>query len=277
MKFIELILATVALVAGVTAVFFSGIGFSSSPVPQEPSRHALLNPNPFALRGSAFGSLFSRLAEDDIDRVWHVGLEGEIHSAGNGWLARAREEKSRRTNPKPPGGAHATAIRRDLRQMLVNAFLLDPGSYTIYEALYLFLTSMDGIDQAEGEQRAGELSEFAIHWISGETEDPEPWLTAAAASINLHLSLGHSDSGPHRARTRPANDESLISNAAACLNRFDALWAESGAEGRRDLLSEERRNEINERRAFLGRLVAAWQKREKTQPHGTEAPSLDGK
>jgi len=149
MKFIELILATVALVAGVTAVFFSGIGFSSSPVPQEPSRHALLNPNPFALRGSAFGSLFSRLAEDDIDRVWHVGLEGEIHSAGNGWLARAREEKSRRTNPKPPGGAHATAIRRDLRQMLVNAFLLDPGSYTHIRGAVSF-PYLNGRDRSGG-------------------------------------------------------------------------------------------------------------------------------
>lgn len=256
------ILATVALVVGVTAVFLSGISPSSSPVPQQHSRHALLNPNPFSLRGSAFGSLFSRLAEDDIDRVWHVGLEGEIHSIGVGWLARAREEKSRRNNPTPPGGAHLIAIRRDLRKMLVNAFLLDPGSYTIYEALYLFLTSMDGIDQEKGQQRADELSKFALHWISSENEDPEPWLTASAASINLHLSTTQSGSIPHRAPASPAHEETQILNAAACLNRFDALWVESGAQGRLDLLSDERRNEIEERREFLGRLVAAWQKQE---------------
>lgn len=272
MRSIEPILATVALAVGVAAVFFSGIGFPSSPVAQELPRHAILNPNPFALRGSAFGSLLSRLAEDDIDKIWHLGLEGGIHSGGDGWLAWAREEKSRRTNPSPPGGTHAAAIRRDLRQMLVNAFLLDPGSFTIYEALYLFLTSMDAIDQAEGARFADELSEFTLHWISGETEDPEPWLTAAAASINLHLSAGHSAGEPDPVRSLPAKDESGISNAAACLNRFDVLWAESRAAGRCDLLSAERRNEINERRAFLGRLVAAWQKREKEQEQGTETP-----
>ena len=276
MKSIEPILATVALAAGIAAVGLSGIGFPSSPVAQEPPRHAILDPNPFALRGSAFGSLFSRLAEDDIDKVWHLGLEGGIHSAGDGWLAWAREEKSRRTNPSPPGGTHAAAIRRDLRQMLVNAFLLDPGSYTIYEALYLFLTSMDAIGQVEGSQLADELSEFTLHWISGETEDPEPWLTAAAASINLHLSASHSASATNRVRPLPAKGESRISNAAACLNRFDALRAKSRAAGRWDLLSEERRNEINERRAFLGRLLAAWQKREKAVPHATEGRSLPG-
>ena len=147
MKYNEIILAVVALTVGATAVFSSGICFPPSPEQREHSRHDLLNLNPFALRGSAFGSLFSRLAEDDIDKVWHVGIEGETHPSGDGWVARAREQKSQRTNPKPLGGAHTAAIRRDLRQMLVNAFLLDPGSYTIYEALYLFLTSMDGADQ----------------------------------------------------------------------------------------------------------------------------------
>ena len=274
MKYNEIILAVVVLMVGATAVFSSGICFPPSPEQREHSRHALLNPNPFALRGSAFGSLFSRLAEDDIDKVWHVGIEGETHPSGDGWVARAREQKSQRTNPKPLGGAHTAAIRRDLRQMLVNAFLLDPGSYTIYEALYLFLTSMDGADQEEVGQRADELSEFALLWVSAETEDPEPWLTAAAASINLHLSAARVADGSDRSRNHQPNEESWISKAANCLNQFDALRADSVSGGRWYLLSDERRKEINERRDFLGRLVAAWQAREKAESRSAEAPSL---
>ena len=202
--------------------------------------------NPFAIRGSGYGKMLSRFAEQDIDRAWHIGLEGEDHSDSSTLHGRFRLFKSTRTSSVPLSASHLRHIRTDIRRKLYEAFLLDPTNYTTYDALHFFLTAMSDIP---GETFSSETTAAAsLVWevAAREDEDPEPWLTAAVAMMNLDLEFDHS---PVPSLTEPE----LHHRIKEALRSFDRLREQSLADGRWSELSNQRRTEIEARRDFLGR------------------------
>lgn len=202
--------------------------------------------NPFAIRGSGYGKMLSRLSEQDIDRAWHIGLEGEDHSDASTWQGRYRMVKSTRTSSVPLSASHLRHIRTDIRRKLYQAFLLDPTNYTTYDALHFFLTAMSDIPE---ETLFPEIAAAAfLVWgvAAREEEDPEPWLTAAVAMMNLDLEF---DDTPVPSLTK----SELHHRIKDALKSFDRLKNESLADGRWSELSSQRRAEIEARRNFLGK------------------------
>ncbi len=235
--------------------------------------------NPFAVQGSAYGKLLARLAETTIDRVWHLGVEqivphymsGENHhhghreeeaaagspapreesllKAGKHWIQDRVVAQHTRTNEKSMSEAHLATVYRDIEGMLLRSFKFDPTHYGAYDSYHLFLTISEFGGTPVANEQAKRVALAAIGAARKETEDPEPWLTAAAAGMNLFLM----DSAPYTIKNEPIPLEMLRkyrNEIGHCLQRFTEIQAESERLGIWQNLSMERQMEIAERARF---------------------------
>jgi hypothetical protein len=230
-------------------------GFVSLNNDATPVRHSH---NAFAVQGSAYGKLLARLSETTIDRVWHLGVEQvvphymsgieheEDHSSpkeagqpapaaatkaslekprpplqsGKRWFQDRVIAQHHRTNPNGLTDRHLATVYRDIEEMLLRSFKLDPTHYGA--AAYQ------------------------------ETEDPEPWLTAAAAGMNLYLM----DAAPYTKKNQTIPIEIVKEyreKIGYCLAKFDEVQQMAEANGNWDRLSTERQMEIAERNLFSKR------------------------
>ncbi len=270
---------------------------------QDAQRHSR---NPFAVQRSAYGKLLARLSETTIDRVWHLGVEqivphymsGKPHhhpasiktpktaptaphdslpplKAGKHWINERVVAQHTRTNEVGVSKAHHLAICRDIEEMLLRSFKLDPTHYGAYDSYHLFLTTYDFGGNPMAVEQAKRIALAAIASAEAETEDPEPWLTAAAAAMNLYLM----DATPYTVKDEPLPLELLKhyhDKVGHCLERFAAIQAESERLGIWENLSTERQMEIAGRHLFAKRTFAQFEpliaRAEKRQA-GEDAPA----
>lgn len=263
------------IVLGVVLVGFG----QSSLVSRNALRHSH---NTFAVQGSAYGKLLTRLSETTIDRVWHLGVEqivphymtGEspatAHShdkpkgpapvakreapieAGKHWINQRVVAQHTRTNKHSLSDAHLATVYRDIEEMLLRSFKLDPTHYGAYDSYHLFLTTTDFGGTPMANEQARKIAAVVMNAVRNETEDPEPWLTAATAGMNLFMM----ESAPYAAKNERIPLEILRKyrdDIAYCLKRFDEIQARSEKAGNWALLSQERQREIIERDLFLSR------------------------
>lgn len=242
--------------------------------------------NAFALQGSAYGKLLARLAETTIDRVWHLGVEqivphymsGESHGAahaakadpspvsapprdesplqaGKHWIQARVVAQHTRTNEKSLSKAHLATVYRDIERMLLRSFKLDPTHYGAYDSYHLFLTISEFGGTPIANEQAKRVALYAMQAARNETEDPEPWLTAAAAGMNLYLM----ESAPYTIKNEPIPLDMLKkyrNDIGYALQRFTEIQAESERLGIWQNLSMERQMEIAERALFGKRTFA---------------------
>lgn len=245
------------------------------------SRDALKHSrNTFAVQGSAYGKLLTRLSETTIDRVWHLGVEQVVphymtgespataHThemspapaakhetpieAGKHWINKRVVAQHTRTNARSLSEAHLATVYRDIEEMLLRSFKLDPTHYGAYDSYHLFLTTTDFGGTPMANEQARKIAQVAMDAARGETEDPEPWLTAAAAGLNLFLM----DSAPYVAGEQRIPLDMLKhyrEQIAHCLGQFSEIQARSEELGNWQNLSLDRQREISERNLFLGR------------------------
>lgn len=239
--------------------------------------------NPFAVQQSAYGKLLARLGETTIDRVWHLGVEqivphymsglphgvaakvdssgvpissplaaGTPIKKGKRWIQDRVIAQHSRTNPNSLTPAHLATVYRDIEGMLLRSFKLDPTHYGAYDSYHLFLTTSDFGGTPTANQQAMKIAQIAIATAEAENEDPEPWLTAAAAGMNLYLM----ESAPYNIKSEPVPLEllkhyrNLIGHT---LQRFDEVQTRSEQAGVWQNLSMERQMEIAERALFAKR------------------------
>lgn len=270
------------------------------------------NQNPLAVQGSAYGKLLARLSETTIDRVWHLGVEeivphylsgdaahadgsapaapadsavgavaemkrkaadGSLLAQGKAWFNARVVAQHSRTNPNSLNQSHLAAVHRDIERMLLRSFKLDPTHYGAYDSYHLFLTTYDFGGNPHVRGRAEEIAKISIAHAFRETEDPEPWLTAAAAAMNLYLM----DATPYQEAGQPLPLELLKKHrnqVGHCLERFDALQAASERSGVWENLSLERQMEIAERSLFAKRTFKQFDVMiARIEQQGPEAPA----
>ncbi len=239
--------------------------------------------NAFAIQRSAYGKLLARLSETTIDRVWHLGVEqivphymsGDAHNVahlkklhkdvpsgplphetpiafGKRWINERVVAQHTRTNPNCMSDAHLHTVYREIEEMLLRSFKLDPTHYGAYDSYHLFLTTTDFGGNPMANEQARKVGMAAIEAAKVENEDPEPWLTAATAGMNLFLL----ESAPFTVRNESIPVEILKrykDHIAFCLKRFDEIQAQSEKVGNWGRLSQVRQREITERSLFISR------------------------
>lgn len=171
---------------------------------------------------------------------------------GKRWIQDRVIAQHHRTNPNSLNERHLATVYRDIEEMLLRSFKLDPTHYGAYDSYHLFLTTHDFGGTPEANQQAAKVAQVAIAAAFHEGEDPEPWLTAAAAGMNLYLM----DAAPYMKKGEPIPLEVLKEyreKIGYCLAKFEEIQAKSEASGIWENLSLERQMEISERNNFAKR------------------------
>lgn len=171
---------------------------------------------------------------------------------GKRWFQDRVIAQHHRTNPNCLSERHLATVYGDIEAMLLRSFKLDPTHYGAYDSYHLFLTTHDFGGTPEANEQAVRVANAAIAAAFQENEDPEPWLTAAAAGMNLYLM----DAAPYMQKGEmiPLGIlKDYREKIGYCLTKFEAIQAQSEKVGNWDRLSTERQMEIAERNLFAKR------------------------
>ncbi|GEM_PF-478877 len=171
---------------------------------------------------------------------------------GKRWIQGRVIAQHTRTNPNSLNQQHLNTVYKDIERLLLRSFKMDPTHYGAYDSYHLFLTTYNfGGNPAHTEQ-ARRIAAVAMSAVRNENEDPEPWLTAAAAGMNLYLM----DAAPYMEKSETIPLDILTKyrgQIGYCLAKFDELQARSEKEGNWERLSMDRQMEIAERSRFVSR------------------------
>ncbi|MEM6277915.1 MAG: hypothetical protein AAF733_00450 [Verrucomicrobiota bacterium] len=240
--------------------------------------------NPFGIYRSAYGKLLARLGETTIDRIWHLGVEqivphymsgdkaittsteasesdGALAEAtpakplvesAKAWLQKRVVSQHSRTNPYALSSSHRERVHKDLENLMRRSYRLDPTHYGAYNSYNLFITHQEFGGTADSRELAKTLAEDTIRLIEQEDEDPEVFLTAASASMNLFL-LETEDARISGSQIQLATLQKYREQIAGFLTRFETLQTNAEDSGDWDYLSMDRQVEIAHRYRFTKR------------------------
>lgn len=198
---------------------------------------------------------------------------------GKHWFQERVIAQHHRTNPRSLNERHLATVHKDIERMLLRSFKLDPTHYGAYDSYHLFLTTHDFGGSPAAREQAVRVAQTAIAAAFQENEDPEPWLTAAAAGMNLYLM----DAGPYMQNGSTIPLEILREyreKIGFCLQRFDEIQVAAEKRGNWERLSLERQMEISERSLFAKRTFKQFEvmiARAEAKNGETEGPDVAGK
>ncbi|MDF1861850.1 MAG: hypothetical protein P1U87_16650, partial [Verrucomicrobiales bacterium] len=184
------------------------------------------------------------------------GKEAEEHLSfidrSKKYLHEFNQIKYTRTNPKSMNEAHLAWAKKEVEKQLLHSYKMDPLHYGAYNSYHLFLTvhEFGGTDATR--ERAKLIAQITMQEALKENEDPEPYVTAAAAMLNLFFM----ENGTHmeNGTKMPLEDLKRFRNDIQhCLGRFKELYEGALENGVWDNLSRERQLEIASRIRFSNR------------------------
>jgi len=171
---------------------------------------------------------------------------------GKQWIHHRVIGQYQRTNRHATSPAHLASIYRRIESMLLRSFKFDPTHYGAYDSYHLFLTTSDFGGTPIATEQTKRIAHIAINAAEHENEDPEPWLTAAAAFMNLYLV----ETAPYNIKSEPIPFDIVKryrDDIGHCLQRFAEIQAESERVGNWQMLSQARQMEISGRNLFAKR------------------------
>ncbi len=268
----------------IISVFLIGAGTAISRTALRQVDFSSYEMNTFAVRQSGYGMLVARLSQDTVNRIWHSGVEsgdhddskcsnpdhhhGEDEGHGNhsgegssftsmlegvhNQLESLSHAKGARTSRYALSERHKRQTAKGIESTLRRSYRMDPTNYGVYNAYYLFLTIHDLGATESDKRKAKLLSEHTIAQAYRETENPEAWLTAASASLNLFFT----EQGQKKLTGTEFTENELKkyrNQLAGCLSNFSRLMQLREQNGTWDLISEVRRVEMLERARFAGK------------------------
>ncbi len=166
--------------------------------------------------------------------------------------------KTTRTNKYGISKRHKLAMSKKIERSLRNSHLMDPTNYGVYNSYYLFLTAHELGATEEGIQRGREISQDTIAMAFEEKENPEAFLTAASAALNVFFA----EQGEMRKTGRTLSRDRIASHGKTvndCLVGYNKLREKREKDGTWVMIPEQRRLEIQERARFANRTSEQFQ------------------
>tara|TARA_R110000850_G_scaffold130654_3_gene251232 strand:- start:406 stop:1467 length:1062 start_codon:yes stop_codon:yes gene_type:complete len=166
-----------------------------------------------------------------------------------GWFSDIKSAKYTRTNPYSLSEQHRLVVAKDIEEMLLRSYKMDPAHYGVYNSYHLFLTihAFGGTEKSRA--HAEVIANATIAEVFRETEDPEPWLTAASAYSYLYQFRIED----YLVAGKPVPIEILKEFRAKighCLQQFKELQQAAEESGSWANLSPDRQYEISDRARF---------------------------
>lgn len=183
------------------------------------------------------------------------GSEGKA-AVSEGWLADSVDwlhdlsfKRYDRTNPHSISPRHKLAITQEIADMLLRGYKMDPTDYGVYDGYFLFLTIHEFGGTPEMKEHARLVSRITVDAARDELEDPQPWLTAAGALLNLYF-LDQADLKAKGQEAPVKMIEDYRQHMAYLLNQYAVVREKAKAEGRWEAISEARRDAMRDRERF---------------------------
>lgn len=183
------------------------------------------------------------------------GSEGKA-TMSEGWLADSVDwlhdlsfKRYDRTNPHSISERHKLAITQDIADMMLRGYKMDPTDYGVYDGYFLFLTIHEFGGTPEMKEHARLVSRITVDAARDELEDPQPWLTAAGALLNLYF-LDQADLKAKGQEAPVKMIEDYRQHMAYLLNQYAVVREKAKAEGRWEAISEARRDAMRDRERF---------------------------
>ena len=170
-----------------------------------------------------------------------------------GYLQGMKLAKYARTNPYSLSTAHRAQVAQDIQQMLLRSYNMDPTHYGAYSSYHLFLTTHEFGGTKATRAHAKQIAQITMEAVRTESENPEPWITAAAAAMNLY----QLDTEKYVVAGKPIPIEILREyrdKVGYCIYQFDTLFLNATENGNWDNLSTERQYEIATRARFMNNI-----------------------
>lgn len=193
---------------------------------------------------------------DHGDHADHSADAAKPAAAAPGWVAEAREwmhdlgiARYNRNSPFAVTRAHQQAVAADIEKMLLRSYKMDPTDYGVYNGYFLFLTIHEFGGTPAKREHARTISRMTIAEAMKESTDPQPWLTAAMAIMNLFF-MEQEDLRKKGQEPPVAMLEEFSQRMDYTLHRFNVLREEAKVAGRWETISEERRESMRERERF---------------------------
>ncbi len=179
-----------------------------------------------------------------------------VNDADAGWLATSKEwlrdlraAAYDRTSPFAVSEAHQKAVAADIENMLLRAYKMDPTDFGVYNGYFLFLTIHELRATPVAKDHARLISRMTVSEAMKEEIDPQPWLTACMATLNLFF-LDQQEYGEREEPLPVALLEEFKQQMVYCLHRYELARELAKSEGRWELISEQRRESMRERERF---------------------------
>ncbi len=246
----------------------------------------MFEPNVGGLKGSAYGKVLGKMVQGDISFYYHRGTSHEhnhalgeecaecdahselAHAAGvdtkreDGASAISPSEKRlillgklqlmeaglhRNNSSYGLTAAHDFYLRQETEELLKFAYELDPSNYTNYANYYFYLQTTSSMGTQERSfDYLDAISDKTLEFISSESEDARPLLTAMNAYLNKMFEVAR--------RKSPADYDYAVS----LLHCYDALADDYHrsldamvSSGRVRYVSKEERAQMAERFRFM--------------------------
>ncbi|MDF1740147.1 MAG: hypothetical protein P1U86_13375 [Verrucomicrobiales bacterium] len=189
----------------------------------------------------------------DHDHAHHsVSGDDGFHLLGSTpkeWLQNASIIRYKRTNPRSLSSGHLAKVKKDVEEMLLRSYKMDPSHYGAYNSYHLFLTAHEFGGTEHSRRHAKTIAEHTLQVISQEKEDPEAWLTAAAAASNLYF-LESEDATETSGKLPTETLKSHRNRVAYCLSQFATLQEKALNKGTWNAVPMKRQLEIESRSRF---------------------------
>ena len=170
------------------------------------------------------------------------------------WLQAMNKSRFAKTSRFGINDAHRNEISREIEQMYLRAYLMDPTDYGVYNGYFLFLTIHELRGTPAAREHARKISQMTIGKARAEEIDPQPWVTAAMATLNLFF-LDQEDSRTNQTAIPSAMLVQYQQQMRYCLQQYEILREKAIAEGRWDLISQVRKDDMEERAGFAGKTM----------------------
>ncbi len=179
----------------------------------------------------------------------YTGSFVDAISSAKDFLVGLKNARYERTNPQPISDAHKLQIAGEIEQMLMRSYKMDPTNYGVYNAYYLFLTIHELGATPAAILQARKISEFTIARAQTEKTAPAAWLTAEMALLNLFL-LDQQDWNQQGIEPPIEKLREYRDFSAYCKQNFAVLKQRAIADGRWETISQDKRDEMDERQQF---------------------------
>lgn len=191
--------------------------------------------------------------EEEPENLADAGV-GEKSSDGlllaaKDWLQDMTAARYDRTSPFAVSEMHQKAIAADIENMLLRAYKMDPTDFGVYNAYFIFLTIHELRATPAARDHARLVSRMTMLEAEKEEVDPQPWLTASMALLNLFF-MEQEDYRDKKEELPVAMIEEFKQRMDYYLQRFAIARDHAKADGRWDLISEARRDAMAERERF---------------------------